>query len=216
MTLRQNAAARPLAGIRVIDLSTVMLGPHATQMLGDYGADVVKVEAPQGDSTRSTGPARERGMAATFLGANGSKRRVVLDLKQPQAPEALLALVDRADVLVCSVRGRACRRDWANTSWRCCGTQACRSTHWMHCWLRARRCRARKDRRSEFQPHAAGSRPRPAWLSSHLSASVQAARARSPSGESRWALRRCGPGGSGWPSSAREAPSSFPSRRRPA
>ena len=99
-----HLAARPLAGIRVVDLTTVMLGPYATQMLGDYGADVIKVEAPDGDSTRSTGPAREPGMAATFLGTNSSKRSVVLDLKQSAGREALLSLVDGADVMVCSVR----------------------------------------------------------------------------------------------------------------
>lgn len=95
------AAARPLAGIRILDMTTVMLGPYATQMLGDYGADIVKIEAPAGDSTRATGPAMEPGMAATFIGAN---RSVVLDLKQAAAREALLLLVDGADVLVYSMR----------------------------------------------------------------------------------------------------------------
>jgi crotonobetainyl-CoA:carnitine CoA-transferase CaiB-like acyl-CoA transferase len=97
-------AARPLAGIRILDMTTVMLGPYATQMLGDYGADIVKIESPGGDSTRNTGPALEPGMAATFIGANRSKRSVVLDLKQAAAREALMLLVDGADVLVYSMR----------------------------------------------------------------------------------------------------------------
>ena len=109
MSIAPTPPARPLAGIRVIDLTTVLLGPYATQMLGDYGADVIKVEAPDGDSTRTTGPAREPGMAATFLGSNSSKRSVVLDLKQAPGREALLALVDGADVLVCSVRPQKMR-----------------------------------------------------------------------------------------------------------
>ena len=97
-------AARPLAGIRILDMTTVMLGPYATQMLGDYGADIVKIESPGGDSTRATGPALEPGMAATFIGANRSKRSVVLDLKQAAAREALMLLIDGADVLVYSMR----------------------------------------------------------------------------------------------------------------
>ena len=97
-------AARPLAGIRILDMTTVMLGPYATQMLGDYGADIVKIESPAGDTTRATGPAMEAGMAATFLGANRSKRSIVLDLKLTQAREALMVLIDTADVLVYSMR----------------------------------------------------------------------------------------------------------------
>ena len=92
-------AARPLAGIRILDLTTVMLGPYATQMLGDYGADIVKIESPGGDSTRATGPALEPGMAATFIGANRSKRSVVLDLKQAAARDALMLLIDGADAI---------------------------------------------------------------------------------------------------------------------
>lgn len=96
--------AAPLAGIRILDLTSVLLGPYATQMLGDYGADVIKIEAPGGDSTRVTGPSLEAGMAAAFIGSNRSKRSVVLDLKQKAARDALLTLVEQADVLICSVR----------------------------------------------------------------------------------------------------------------
>lgn len=99
-----SLAALPLAGVRVIDITTVMLGPYATQMLGDYGADVIKVESPEGDSTRATGPAPEPGMAATFVGANRSKRSLVLDLKNADGRNVLQQLLDQADVLICSVR----------------------------------------------------------------------------------------------------------------
>ena len=97
-------AEPPLCGIRILDMTSVMLGPYATQMLGDYGADVIKIESPEGDSTRRTGPAMEPGMAATFIGANRSKRSIVLDLKQAAARDALLVLADQADVLICSIR----------------------------------------------------------------------------------------------------------------
>ena len=96
--------AAPLAGVRVLDLTTIMLGPFASQQLGDYGADVIKVEAPGGDSTRRIGPAPEADMAAAFLGVNRAKRSIVLDLKQASAREALLRLVDDADVLLHSMR----------------------------------------------------------------------------------------------------------------
>lgn len=94
----------PLNGVRVLDLSTVVLGPYASQILADYGADVIKIETPQGDSTRRTGPTTEPGMGAIFLGVNRGKRSVVLDLKTAQAREELLQLVDTADVLMHSIR----------------------------------------------------------------------------------------------------------------
>lgn len=94
----------PLAGIRVVDLSTVVMGPYASQWLADLGAEVVKVEPPEGDSTRRTGPAAEPGMAAIFLGVNRGKRSVVLDLKQPAAQAALERVLERADVLMHSMR----------------------------------------------------------------------------------------------------------------
>lgn len=94
----------PLRGVRVIDLTTVMFGPYASQFLADFGADVIKVEGPGGDSSRHIGPAREPGMAAAFLNLNRSKRSVMLDLKQSQAQEALHALLKDADVLMYNVR----------------------------------------------------------------------------------------------------------------
>lgn len=94
----------PLDGIRILDLTTVILGPYATQILADMGADVVKVETPEGDSTRYTGPGRSADMAALFMGVNRNKRSIVLNLKKPEALEALYALIDQADVLVHNMR----------------------------------------------------------------------------------------------------------------
>ncbi len=79
----------PLAGIRILDLTSVVFGPLSTQILGDMGADVVKIEGPEGDTTRHTGPARSKDMAALFMGVNRSKRSLVLDLKQKGAKDAL-------------------------------------------------------------------------------------------------------------------------------
>jgi crotonobetainyl-CoA:carnitine CoA-transferase CaiB-like acyl-CoA transferase len=94
----------PLKGVRILDLSTVVLGPYASQILADYGADVIKIETPEGDSTRRTGPSTETGMGAIFLGVNRGKRSIVLDLKSAPGREALTRLVDTADVLMHSIR----------------------------------------------------------------------------------------------------------------
>ncbi|MCY1204818.1 Formyl-coenzyme A transferase [Variovorax boronicumulans] len=100
----------PLEGVRIIDITTVLMGPYATQILGDLGADVVKVEPPGGDSVRGIGPARHEGMAGIFLHANRSKRSLVLDLKQPAGREAVLRLAASADVLIYNVRPQAMAR----------------------------------------------------------------------------------------------------------
>ena len=100
----------PLAGLRVLDLSSVVLGPMAAQYLGDMGADVVKVEPPEGDVTRMIGPRRSDLMGALFLANNRNKRSVVLDLKREPAREALRDLVRTSDVLLHSVRTPAAVR----------------------------------------------------------------------------------------------------------
>ncbi len=102
--------AGPLTGVRIVDITTVLMGPYATQILGDLGADVIKVEPPGGDSVRGIGLARNPGMAGVFLHANRSKRSIVLDLKQPAGREALLKLAADADVLVYNVRPQAMAR----------------------------------------------------------------------------------------------------------
>jgi crotonobetainyl-CoA:carnitine CoA-transferase CaiB-like acyl-CoA transferase len=100
----------PLAGVRVLDLTAVLMGPSATQLLADLGADVVKVETPEGDSTRGIGPGSEERLGPIFLGANRNKRSVVLDLKSPEGRAAFLRLVVGADVLTCNVRPAAMAR----------------------------------------------------------------------------------------------------------
>jgi crotonobetainyl-CoA:carnitine CoA-transferase CaiB-like acyl-CoA transferase len=100
----------PLAGVRVVDCTTVVLGPWAAQQLGDLGADVVKVEPPEGDTTRQLGPMRNPDMGAFYLAVNRNKRSVVLDLKQESARRALLKLTAGADVLLHNYRPQAARR----------------------------------------------------------------------------------------------------------
>jgi crotonobetainyl-CoA:carnitine CoA-transferase CaiB-like acyl-CoA transferase len=89
-----------LAGIRIVDMTRILSGPYATQILGDHGADIVKVEPPSGDETRGWGPPFQDGTASYFLGVNRSKRAVGLDLSTPKGREVLLRLLETADVLV--------------------------------------------------------------------------------------------------------------------
>ena len=115
----QNKPAGALAGVRILDLTSLILGPYATQMLGDLGADVIKIESPDGDSTRHTGPSRTDDLASLFLAVNRNKRSIILDLKQPAARDVLLRMADTADVFIHNMRpqkleklGSARKRCW--------------------------------------------------------------------------------------------------------
>jgi len=96
----ENGSFGALTGVRVIDLSRILAGPYCTQILGDHGADVIKVEPPQGDDTRAWGPPFVDGTASYFIGMNRNKRGIVLDLRKPEARDALLGLLETADVLL--------------------------------------------------------------------------------------------------------------------
>jgi crotonobetainyl-CoA:carnitine CoA-transferase CaiB-like acyl-CoA transferase len=100
----------PLHGIRIIDMTSVLMGPFASQSLGDMGADVIKVESPHGDLVRQIGPARHEDMGPIFLNTNRNKRSVVLDLKHPAGVRALKRLLADADVLMYNVRPQAMAR----------------------------------------------------------------------------------------------------------
>jgi crotonobetainyl-CoA:carnitine CoA-transferase CaiB-like acyl-CoA transferase len=100
----------PLQGIKVIDMTTVLMGPYATQTLGDYGADIIKVESLDGDVTRLIGPTRHPGMGPVFLNTNRGKRSICLDLKRTAGRDAVLRLAESADVLIYNVRPQAMAR----------------------------------------------------------------------------------------------------------
>lgn len=100
----------PLAGVRVVDLTAMVMGPYCTQIMADMGADVIKIEPPQGDDTRyvSVGPAR--GMSGVFVNVNRGKRGVVLDLKTEAGQNAVRALIGSADIFIHSMRAKAIAR----------------------------------------------------------------------------------------------------------
>jgi crotonobetainyl-CoA:carnitine CoA-transferase CaiB-like acyl-CoA transferase len=97
MTGDRNGA---LAGIRVLDLTRILAGPLCTMMLGDMGADVVKVEPPGGDDTRGWGPPFVAGESAYFLGVNRNKRSVTINLAVPAGRKLLAGLIEQADVII--------------------------------------------------------------------------------------------------------------------
>jgi crotonobetainyl-CoA:carnitine CoA-transferase CaiB-like acyl-CoA transferase len=99
--MAEERAAGALAGITVIDLTRVLGGPYATQILGDHGAEIVKVEPPQGDEVRDWGPPFDAGRDASyFIGINRNKRSLGLDLSRPEGRDVLLRLLEHADILI--------------------------------------------------------------------------------------------------------------------
>ncbi len=106
--------AGPLNGVRIVDLTTVFSGPYATLLLGDLGADVIKVEVPGGDIVRRVGPAPTEAMGPLFMAVGRNKRGICVDLKDPSGQEVLGRLVDRADVLVHNMRPAAALRNGAD------------------------------------------------------------------------------------------------------
>ena len=109
----------PLEGIRIIDMTHVILGPYATQQLADLGADVIKIESPIGDPMRYIGPCKTKAMGPIFLHINRNKRSISLDLKKQEARDILYDLLKTADVFACNMRSKALSRlglDWDTVS----------------------------------------------------------------------------------------------------
>ena len=110
---------RPLDGFRVLEIATMIFGPVAGQYLGDMGAEVIKLEPPEGDLTRHIGPRRSPAMGAFFLNSNRNKRSIVVDLKRPQGRQVLTRLLADTDVLLHSLRTPAANKlglDYATLS----------------------------------------------------------------------------------------------------
>jgi crotonobetainyl-CoA:carnitine CoA-transferase CaiB-like acyl-CoA transferase len=97
----------PLAGVRVVDLTAMVMGPYCTQIMADMGADVIKIEPPEGDNTRYISVAPSPGMSGVFVNVNRGKRSIVLDLRSEQGKATLRSLVERADVFIHSMRAKA-------------------------------------------------------------------------------------------------------------
>lgn len=100
----------PLNGIRVLDVTSVVMGPYCTQIMADMGADVIKIEPPEGDITRNVAQGPTPGMNGVFMNVNRGKRSVVLDLRSADGAAALRALIETADVFIHSMRGKAIAR----------------------------------------------------------------------------------------------------------
>ncbi|MAI12938.1 MAG: CoA transferase [Rhodospirillaceae bacterium] len=102
--------AGALEGIKILDLTSVGFGPYACQILGDYGAEVIKIESPEGDITRGIAPFRNKGMGHFFINANRNKKSLVLDLKTKKGKAAFFKLVEKSDVVMTSIRPAAMER----------------------------------------------------------------------------------------------------------
>ena len=102
--------AGALEGIKILDLTSVGFGPYACQILGDYGAEVIKIESPEGDITRGIAPFRNKGMGHFFITANRNKKSLVLDLKTKERKVAFFKLVEKSDVVMTSIRPAAMER----------------------------------------------------------------------------------------------------------
>ena len=94
----------PLKGFRILDLTTVLFGPFGTQTLGDWGAEIIKIESLTGDTWRTSGQFRNRGMSGQFMAANRNKRSIALDLKHPDGKAVLRRLIPTVDALVSNIR----------------------------------------------------------------------------------------------------------------
>jgi crotonobetainyl-CoA:carnitine CoA-transferase CaiB-like acyl-CoA transferase len=105
-----TAADGPLGGVRILDLTSVVMGPFATHILADLGADVIKIEAPEGDSLRGYKPQRGTTMSGQILNLHRNKRSIVLDLKTAEGREALDRLIATADVFLHAIRPKAIER----------------------------------------------------------------------------------------------------------
>lgn len=126
-----TAPTRPLEGVRVLEIASMIFAPLAGQYLGDMGAEVIKLEPPEGDLTRSIGPRRSPRMGAFFMSSNRSKRSIVVDLKQPEGLAIMNQLLDRSDVLLHSLRTPAATRlglDYATLAARNPGLIYCHAT----------------------------------------------------------------------------------------
>jgi crotonobetainyl-CoA:carnitine CoA-transferase CaiB-like acyl-CoA transferase len=104
------SAKGPLAGVRVIDLTAMVMGPYCTQIMADMGAEVIKIEPPDGDATRYISEGPTPGMGGVFVNVNRGKRSVVLDLKREADKAVLLKLIATADVFIHSQRSKAIAR----------------------------------------------------------------------------------------------------------
>ncbi len=105
MTKREtNKPTGPLTGFRILDLTTVLFGPFGTQTLGDWGAEVIKIERLTGDTWRNSGQFRHRGMSGQFMAVNRNKRSIAVDLRHPHGKEVLRRLIPTADALVSNIR----------------------------------------------------------------------------------------------------------------